>query len=93
MRRAPADNERTIPNDYSEEASVKELGREGVCRKAALNTLAAIVADAKKKGYDGIIKLRSYLDERPALSDKDFECEAGSKWANVQLLATLINAK
>jgi len=90
---APAYRERSIPNDYSEEASVKELGRDGACRQAALNVLSAIVADMKEKSYDGIIKLRSYLDEQPALNDTDFECEAGSKWANVQLLATLIKAK
>jgi hypothetical protein len=90
---APAYSERTIPHDYSEEASVRDLGREGACRKAALNVLATIVADAKEKGYDGIIKLRSYLDEQPALNETEFECDAGSKSASVQLLATLIKSK
>ncbi|MDB5801126.1 MAG: hypothetical protein JWL63_2065 [Rhodocyclales bacterium] len=87
--KAPFYSERYGPNDYDGEASVKELGREAACKKAVLNALASMMEDATEQGYDGIIRIRSYLDEQLAPNDTDFECEAGSRTASVKLQATL----
>jgi hypothetical protein len=90
---APAYAERSGPDNYGEEASVKELGREGACRQAALKVLGSIVSDAHEKGYGAIIKIRSFLDDQPALDESQYECDAGSKWASVEFLATLATLK
>jgi hypothetical protein len=90
---APAFSERYGPNDYDGEGSVKELGREGACRKAVFEALASAVDDVKEQGYDGIIRMHSYLNDQLAPNDTDFECEAGSKWASVKFLVTLAKMK
>jgi hypothetical protein len=89
----PAYSERYGPEEYDGEGSVKELGREGACKKAVLEALKAALEDVAEQGYNGMIRIHSYLDEQLAPNDTDFECEAGSRWAAVNLQVTLANVK
>lgn len=85
----PAFAERYGPFEYDGEGDVKALGREGACRKAVAEALAAILDDVSDQGYNAIIRIRSYLGRQAAPNDKEIECEAGSKWASVTVQATL----
>jgi uncharacterized protein YbjQ (UPF0145 family) len=91
--KAPAYSQRYGPDEYSEEADTKSLGKEDACKQAVLNTLRAMVQDAKERGFDSIIKIRSFLSEQFAPVATDVECQIGRKTANVRLQASLASKK
>lgn len=49
--------------------------------------------DVSDQGYNGIIRIRSYLGEQLAPNNAEFECEVCNRYATVNLLATLANVK
>ncbi|MEC5385076.1 hypothetical protein VVD49_05035 [Uliginosibacterium sp. H3] len=93
LHHAPAYSERWGPEEYGDDARISEFGTEGACKKATLLALASMVSDVKEQGYNGIIKIQSYLDGQPAGKDTDLECEVDRKSASVNLKGTLVTVK
>jgi len=87
--KAPAYSQRYGPEEYSEDADLKRLGPDAACKQAVLNTLSSIVQDAKERGYDSVIKVRSFLNRQFVPGGGDVECLLGKKTASVTLQATL----
>jgi hypothetical protein len=91
--KTPAYSERYGPEEYDGEGSVKELGREGACKKAVQEALKAALEDVAEQGYNGMIRIRSYLNGEFTPNETDFECEVSSKWATVNFQVTLATLK
>lgn len=91
--KAPAYSQRYGPDEYSEEADTKTLGNEGACRNAVLNVLRSIVQDARERGFDSVIKIRSFLNGEFAPVTTDVECQINKKTASVTLQASLASKK
>ena len=88
---APAYDERERPDEYSEEADIGSLSGEDACKQAVLNTLRSMVQEARKKDFDSIIKIRSFLNEQYTPVVTDIECQLTKKTASVTLRASLAN--
>jgi uncharacterized protein YbjQ (UPF0145 family) len=89
----PAYSQRYGPEEYSEGADTNALGKEEVCKQAVLKTLRVMAQDAKAKGFDSIIKIRSYLNEQFAPVATDVECLQGRRSSSVTLQASLASKK
>jgi hypothetical protein len=92
LHHAPAYSERFGPDSYRGEGDVSDYGT-GACKQAVLDALSRMVEDVKEGHYDAIINLRSYLEEQPARKDSEYECLLSRKYANVQLLGSLVKLK
>lgn len=89
---APKYGWRYGPDSYSESASNRDIGDEGACRRAVLESLKSMVKDAEERGLNAIIKVRSFLDDRYAPVITDAECRERKMWAgkfSVSLQASL----
>lgn len=93
LANTPLYSHRYGPEEYSERAEVTASGNEEACKQAVLKALKKMVADAKEKGYDSLIKIRSYYDEQYTPVPTDVECEIGRRGASVNLKASLANRK
>lgn len=71
---APKYAKRYGPDSYSESASNRDIGDEGACRKAVLESLKSMAKDAEERGLNAIIKVRSFYDDRYAPVITDAEC-------------------
>ncbi len=91
--KAPAYNQRYGPDEYSDEADSRTQSKEAACQQAAIKVLRTMADDAKTKGYDAIIKIRSYLDSQYAPVPTDLECMIGKKAASVTLRASFASKK
>jgi uncharacterized protein YbjQ (UPF0145 family) len=90
---APAYSQRYGPDEYSEDADIKSLSKEDACKQAVLNTLRTIAQDAKEKGFDSIIKIRSFHKGQFTPVATDVECLQGKRSVSVTLQASLANKK
>jgi uncharacterized protein YbjQ (UPF0145 family) len=86
--KAPAYLHRYGPDEYSDEADSRTQPKEAACQQAVLKVLRAMADDAKAKGFDSIIKIRSYLNSQYAPVTNDVECLIGKKAASVTLVAS-----
>lgn len=86
---APAYSKRYGPESYRDSAEIATYGKEGACKEAVIKVLLAMADDARDRGYDSVINIRSYLNEQLAPFATDFECEIGRKSAQVTLRASL----
>jgi uncharacterized protein YbjQ (UPF0145 family) len=71
---APRYGLRYGPDSFSESASNRDVGDEGACRRAVLESLKSMVKDAEERGLNAIIRVRSFIDERYPPVITDAEC-------------------
>ena len=90
---APAYRQRYGPDDYAGEGDVKALGPDGACKQAVLMALTQMVKEAKERGSNMVMKVRSYVDEQYAPVATDVECEIAKKTASVLLRASSAKKK
>jgi hypothetical protein len=90
---APDYDERESPDEYGEDVVIGSLGPEEACRQAVLKTLGAMVQEARKRDFDSLIWIRSYLNEQFAPVVTDIECQLDKKTASVTLRTSLANRK
>lgn len=86
---APPYADRYGPERYRGKARIGADGKEAACRQAVLGALKAMAGDANNKGYDAIIRIRSYLEERYAPALTNVECKIDDDEAEVALQASL----
>lgn len=89
----PAYGDRYGPDVWYDYGEIGRFGKEGACKQAALKILVALADDARERGFDSIMKLRSYLNEQFTPDAADFECEIGRRNALVKLRAMLAKRK
>lgn len=90
--KTPEYSQRYGPVEYSADVSTGDLQIEAACRQAALKVLTAMVQDAKKRNFDSIIRIRSFLDRQYADATQ-VECKLGRRGASVLLQASLASRK
>lgn len=90
---APDYSDRYGPEVWYDYGEVGRYGKEGACKQAALKILVALADDARARGFDSIMKLRSYLNEQFTPDAADLECEIGRRNALVKLRAMLAKRK
>jgi hypothetical protein len=73
------------PTESEGEGDVKKSGDAGACKAAVLEALSGLVKDAKERGYSGLSKIHSYLDENRTPAESDVECEISGSNARVLL--------
>jgi hypothetical protein len=88
----PAYTSQLGPIESEGEASLKKSGEAGICKDAVLEALAGLVKDAKERGYSGLTKIHSYLDEKRTPVESDVECEISGSDAHVMLRSVLTGA-
>ena len=88
----PAYVQRFGPDDFEESGSMSQ-GKEGACQEAFANVIRTMISSAKDAGYNGIIKIRSYLDEHFARSEDEYECRPGHFTADVSLSGSFVTLK
>ncbi|GAA5162383.1 hypothetical protein [Viridibacterium curvum] len=81
------------PITYSESADSNGKTPTETCQAAAIATLRSMIKDARANRYNGLIRVRSYLNNQIAPSPTDIECEAGNRSAKVVLRTILIQKK
>lgn len=87
--KAPAYSQRHGPDEYAEEADIGKLRHEDACKQAVLKTLSSMAQEARTRGFDSIVKIRSHLNGQFAPVATDVECQLGKKTASVALQASL----
>jgi len=78
------------PVESEGEGDVKKSGEAGACNAAVLDALAGFVKDARERGYSGLTRLHSYLDEQRTPAQSDVACEISGSDARVVLRSVLV---
>lgn len=89
----PAYSLRYGPVTYSETAASNGKSPTDTCVAATIATLRTMIKDARANRYNGLIRVRSFLNNQFAAAASDVECEAGNRSATVVLRAVLIQKK
>lgn len=70
----PQFKERFGPDLYSEYADYREIGIPAACRKAFVATLAYMATYANEYSHDGLIRVQSFLEDKPTPKIDEYEC-------------------
>lgn len=80
---------RTLGRSRSHKKSRASRGVEGSCSRAFGNTLAAMAKQARSKGANAIVNIRSFWGGYPTSSTTSYKCGMGSSTSGVALVGEL----
>ena len=86
---APKYRDRFGPDTWSGKAELGDQAQSDACRRAALDALKAMVASARERKYDAVIRIRSFLDSAYPPVPTDYECQRDGRTVEVQFKASL----
>ena len=83
----------TLGRSRSHKKSRASRGVEGACSRAFGNTLAAMAKQARGKGANAIVNIRSFWAGYPTSSTTSYKCGMGSSTSGVALVGELAVVK
>jgi uncharacterized protein YbjQ (UPF0145 family) len=83
----------TLGRSRSHKKSRASRGVEGACARALGNTLAAMARQARGKGANAIVNIRSFWGGYPTSSATSYKCGIGSSTSGVALVGEMALVK
>lgn len=83
----------TLGRSRSHKKSRASRGVEGACSRALGNTLAAMARQARGKGANAIVNIRSFWGGYPTSSTTSYKCGMGSSTSGVALVGEMAVVK
>ncbi|GAA5164500.1 hypothetical protein [Viridibacterium curvum] len=82
--------ERSEPDTFRESVKVEADGAPAACRRAAAQSLQAMMREAAEKRFRYLVRVGSYLRDQRTPAEGDYECQVSRRFDSWPLMATVV---